>query len=89
MNKVYIVIGRIYGEDSCETVVSQYSVYSTPEKARQELYRVLQETVEDAKKNNIEFNSEMTETKLSIDWIETGAEEYWEIYEREIDKEVK
>ncbi len=89
MDKVYIVVGRIYGEDEFNIVVSNHSVYSTFEKAREELYRVLEETVLEAKEHNIEFKSKMTEKALTIDWIETGAEEYWEIYEREIDKEVK
>ena len=89
MNKVYIVVGSVYGEDDCVVVVSNHSVHSTAKRARQELYRVLEETVEEAKTNDIEFKSTMGEESLTIEWVETGAVEYWNIYEREIDKEVE
>ena len=90
-NKVFLVIGTIWGEDTGDTltVVNDYAVHSTQEGARKELYRILDETVKEAKKHKITFKSDMQEDKLKIEWIETGAEELWTILEREIDKEVK
>ena len=90
-NKVFLVIGTTWGEDAGDTltVVNSYAVHSTIEGARKELYRVLEETVKEAKKHEITFKSNMQEDKLKIEWIETGAEELWTILEREVDKEVK
>jgi sugar phosphate isomerase/epimerase len=90
-NKVYLVIGTVWGEDTGDTltVVNDYAVHSTKKGAREELYRVLDETVKEAKKHRITFKSNMEEDKLKIEWVETGAVELWKILEREIDKEVK
>ena len=90
-NKVFLVIGTVWGEEAGDTltVISDYAVHSTQERARKELYRVLEETIKEAEEHKITFKSEMLEDKLRIEWIETGAEELWVINEKEMDKEVK
>ena len=89
---IYLVIGTIWESGSLEsfnhTVVNDYCVHSTLEGAQKELYRILEETVRDAKTHGVTLQTTLTDTKLEVIWTETGAEEQWLIHEREIDKQI-
>lgn len=92
MEKVYLVIGTIWDKGSLETfshtIVNDYAVHSTEEGARAELYRILEETNKEAKQHEITFEAHMKEDRLEIVWTETGTEEHWNIYCREVDKKI-
>lgn len=88
--KVYIVVG-VYSGDEIGTLLSQYGVKSTLEKAKEELQIIKQETLEQIKNDDC-LNAEIIESELGLRIIyDNDDEEIYNIEERVIDyeKEVK
>lgn len=84
--KVYVVVG-LYNGDEMSTLLSQYGVKSTLEKAKEELQIIKKETLEQIKNNDC-LNAEIIESELSLHIIyDNDDEEIYNIEERVIDYE--
>lgn len=83
---VYIVIGMCHDCDGfAYRMVNETCVYRTLQKAKEEIQRVKQETIQEANDNGYEVIINETDNGegLEIEY-ETGTTENWNIYKREI-----
>lgn len=83
---VYIVIGMCHEYDGfAYRIVSETPAYRTLQKAKEEIQRVKQETIQEANDNGYEVivNEIDNGEGLEIEF-ETGTTENWNIYKREI-----
>ena len=62
--KVYVVVG-VYSGDEISTILSNYGVKSTLEKAKEELQIIKQETLEQIKDNDC-LDAEIIESELGL-----------------------
>ena len=85
---MYLVIGTYWGENDSYTMVSNYAVHESLEGAKEELKNILDEIIEEARKNNYTFHSvysDEEEDEIALNVIyETGSEEMYKIYERKV-----
>lgn len=94
MGKVYLVIGTVYGGNYMELysdiITNDHCIYSTIDKAKAELYRILDEKIKEIKVYDYEipFEVHMKKNRLEIIWTETGIEEHWVIHCCEVDKRI-
>lgn len=83
--KVYVVVG-VYSGDEISTILSNYGVKSTLEKAKEELQIIKQETLRDCEESGI--NAEIIESELGLRIIyDNDDEEIYNIEERVVDYE--
>lgn len=83
---VYIVIG-ICQEDSgfAYRIVNETPVYSTLQKAKEEIQRIKQETIQEASDHGYEVTIDETDNGEGLEIeFETGTTENWNVYKREI-----
>ena len=84
--KVYVVVG-VYSGDEISTILSNYVVKSTLEKAKEELQIIKQETLEQIKDNDC-LDAEIIESELGLRIIyDNDDEEIYNIEERVVDYE--
>ena len=84
--KVYVVVG-VYSGDEISTILSNYGVKSTLEKAKEELHIIKQETLEQIKDNDC-LDAEIIESELGLRIIyDNDDEEIYNIEERVVDYE--
>ena len=84
--KVYVVVG-VYSGDEISTILSNYGVKSTLEKAKEELQIIKQETLEQIKDNDC-LDAEIIESELGLHIIyDNDDEEIYNIEERVVDYE--
>ena len=84
--KVYVVVG-VYSGDEISTILSNYGVKSTLEKAKEELQIIKQETLEQIKDNDC-LDAEIIEIELGLRIIyDNDDEEIYNIEERVVDYE--
>ena len=84
--KVYVVVS-VYSGDEISTILSNYGVKSTLEKAKEELHIIKQETLEQIKDNDC-LDAEIIESELGLRIIyDNDDEEIYNIEERVVDYE--
>ena len=83
--KVYVVVG-CYSGNEVSTILSNYGVKSTLEKAQHELQLIKEETLQDCEENDID--AEIIESELGLRIIyDNDDEEIYNIEERVVDYE--
>lgn len=83
MNKVYIVVGTLLGNE-VYSVISKYGVKSTMEKAQKELEIVKNEILENEKDRTMEIKEKNNGFEVIYD---NDDLEIWQILERVVDDE--
>ena len=83
---VYIVIGICQEYDGfAYRIVNETPAYGTLSKAKEEIQRIKQETIQEASDNGYEVTIDETDNGEGLEMeFETGTTENWNIYKREI-----
>lgn len=83
---VYFVIGICQEYDGfAYRIVNEQPAYSTLKKAKEEIQRIKQETIQEANDNGYEATIQEVEDGEGLEIeFETGTTENWNIYKREI-----